>query len=128
MRRIAASILATIPTIAGSLLVLIALQRALPGQEAGQPQVVATPETDDADVAPVKPRPPAPKLPEPKDAQRLSPDFDVWIDSKQKAVLVDGQISLREGMLEMLPVREIPRNMNRSSRQTQRRSSCMRRC
>jgi hypothetical protein len=101
MRRIAASFLTTIPTIAGSLLVLIAMQRALPGQEAGQPQVAATPETDEAGVAPAKPRPPAPKLPEPKDAQRLSPDFDVWIDSKQKAVLVDGQISLREGMLEM---------------------------
>jgi hypothetical protein len=44
---------------------------------------------------------PAPKLPEPKQAQRLSPEFDVWIDPQEKAVLVDGQISLREGMLEM---------------------------
>jgi hypothetical protein len=42
-----------------------------------------------------------PKLPAPKDAQRLSPDYDVWIDPQEKAVLVDGQISLREGMLEM---------------------------
>jgi hypothetical protein len=42
-----------------------------------------------------------PKLPEPKGAKRLSPDYDAWIDPKQKAVLVDGQISLREGMLEM---------------------------
>ena len=47
-------------------------------------------------------RPASPqKLPEPKGAQRLSPDYDVWIDPKEKAVLIDGQISLREGMLEM---------------------------
>jgi hypothetical protein len=41
------------------------------------------------------------KLPEPKGAQRLSPEYDVWIDPKEKAVLIDGQISLREGLLEM---------------------------
>jgi hypothetical protein len=41
------------------------------------------------------------KLPEPKGAKRLSPQYDIWIDPKEKAVLVDGQISLREGMLEM---------------------------
>jgi hypothetical protein len=44
---------------------------------------------------------PAAKLPEPKGAKRLSPDYDVWLDPKQKAVIVDGQVSLREGMLEM---------------------------
>jgi hypothetical protein len=42
-----------------------------------------------------------PKLPPPPGATPLSPDFDVWIDPKQKAVIVDGQISLREGLLEM---------------------------
>ena len=41
------------------------------------------------------------KLPEPKGAQRLSPGYDAWIDPKEKVVLVDGQVSLREGMLEM---------------------------
>jgi hypothetical protein len=50
--------------------------------------------------AAAKPSPP-PKLPEPKGAKRLSPDYDVWLDPKEKAVLVDGQVSLREGMLEM---------------------------
>lgn len=50
----------------------------------------------------VKKQVPAPKLPEPKGAKRLSPDFDVWIDPTRKAVIVDGQICLREGMLEML--------------------------
>jgi hypothetical protein len=46
-------------------------------------------------------KPPVVKLPEPKGAKRLAPEYDVWIDPKRKAVLVDGQISLREGMLEM---------------------------
>jgi hypothetical protein len=53
-----------------------------------------------AAAAPSKPAPPT-KLPEPKGAKRLSPDYDAWIDPKQEAVIVDGEISLREGMLEM---------------------------
>ncbi len=43
----------------------------------------------------------APKLPPPKDAKRLSPDFDVWLDMPGKAVIVDGEVCLRHGMLEM---------------------------
>ena len=43
----------------------------------------------------------APKLPPPQRATRLSPKYDVWLDAKRGAVLVDGQISLRRGMLEM---------------------------
>jgi hypothetical protein len=43
-----------------------------------------------------------PALPEPKGAQRLSPDYPVWLDPNEKAVLVDGQIALREGMLDLL--------------------------
>ncbi len=42
-----------------------------------------------------------PKLPEPAEATRLSPKYDVWLDAKRGAVLVDGQVSLRRGMLEM---------------------------
>jgi hypothetical protein len=42
-----------------------------------------------------------PKLPEPVGATRLSPKYDVWLDAKRGAVLVDGQVSLRRGMLEM---------------------------
>jgi len=44
---------------------------------------------------------PAYKLPEPKGAKRLSREYDVWVDPKAKVVIVDGQVSLREGMLEM---------------------------
>jgi hypothetical protein len=47
--------------------------------------------------APVAP----PKLPAPEGAIRLSPKYDVWLDAKRGVVLVDGQISLRRGMLEM---------------------------
>jgi len=65
----------------------------------------ATPASDvsgDATAAaePAKPAEP-PKLPEPKGARRLSPEYDVWVDPKAKTVIVDGLISLREGMLEM---------------------------
>lgn len=49
------------------------------------------------DLTPVK----LPKLPEPKGATRLSPKYDVWLDAARGAVLVDGQVSLRRGMLEM---------------------------
>jgi hypothetical protein len=55
---------------------------------------------DDVAIERRQPTPP-PKLPPPPDAQRLDPDFEVWIDPKAGVVIVDGQISLREGMLEM---------------------------
>ena len=52
--------------------------------------------------SPQKRTPPAPpKLPEPKGAKRLDPVYPVWVDTDEKVVLVDGQVSLREGMLEM---------------------------
>ena len=43
----------------------------------------------------------APKLPEPEGATRLAPKFDVWIDANRGVVIVDGQVCLRRGMLEM---------------------------
>ena len=47
-------------------------------------------------------KPPAqPSLPPPAGAKRLSPRYPIWLDAKEKAVIVDGQISLRQGMLEM---------------------------
>ena len=54
------------------------------------------------EVAEAEPAPaPPPKLPEPEGAVRMSPEYDVWIDTKRGVVLVDGQVSLRRGMLEM---------------------------
>lgn len=44
---------------------------------------------------------PPPKLPAPAGASKLSPDYDVWLDAKRGVVLIDGQVSLRRGMLEM---------------------------
>lgn len=52
------------------------------------------------DTAVKKPAP-LPKLPAPEGATRLSPNYDVWIDAKRGVVIVDGQVSLRRGMLEM---------------------------
>jgi hypothetical protein len=58
--------------------------------------------TNPTTSTPQKRTPPSPpRLPEPKDAQRLDPVLPVWLDMNEKAVLVDGQICLREGMLEM---------------------------
>jgi hypothetical protein len=68
----------------------------------GQGMIKASGEATDVVVETERPRPtPPPKLPPPEGARRLHPDFDVWLDEKDRVVLVDGNISLREGMLEM---------------------------
>jgi hypothetical protein len=49
-----------------------------------------------------RPRPlPPPKFPPPTGAKRLAPDADAWLDAEHGTVIVDGNIALREGMLEM---------------------------
>lgn len=42
-----------------------------------------------------------PALGDPKGLTRVTKDYDIWIDEKRKAVVVDGEICLREGQLEM---------------------------
>src|SRR5436190_13705635 len=42
-----------------------------------------------------------PALGDPKGLTRVTKDYDIWIDEKRKAVIVDGQVCLREGQLEM---------------------------
>src|SRR6476620_10373920 len=54
-----------------------------------------------SDALPGKKAPAPPKLPEPKGAKRLAKDYPIWIDPKERAVIVEGQVALREGMLEM---------------------------
>lgn len=54
-----------------------------------------------SDASPGKTPPAPPKLPEPKGARPLSKDYPIWIDPKEKSVIVEGQVALREGMLEM---------------------------
>lgn len=42
----------------------------------------------------------SPALGDPK-LTRVTKDYDIWIDEKRKAVIVDGEVCLREGQLEM---------------------------
>ena len=89
----------------GSLLAMsLMLAPPLPAQQAvprgdATPGAKASPKST-PDSATAKPAAP-PALPEPAGARRLSPKYPIWVDPKEKAVLVDGQICLREGMLEM---------------------------
>ena len=46
---------------------------------------------------------------------KLFPASEVWLNKKRKAVVVDGQICLREGLLEMFACPRAPKSMNRSS-------------
>lgn len=70
-------------------------------QERTTDDVEARPNNATTAASGVATTPSPPKLPEPKGAKRLSPQYDIWIDPKENAVFIDGQISLREGMLEM---------------------------
>lgn len=45
--------------------------------------------------------PPLPRLPEPKGLKAMPKPHLVWIDTKKKQVVVDGYVSLDEGLLEM---------------------------
>lgn len=54
-----------------------------------------------ADAGPGKTPPAPPNLPLPKDARQLSKTYPIWIAKSENAVIVGGQIALREGMLEM---------------------------
>ncbi len=45
--------------------------------------------------------PKAPVEPTPEGRVKLFPKSDVWLDKNRKAVVVDGQVCLREGQLEM---------------------------
>ena len=43
----------------------------------------------------------APTLGDPPGAKRLSETHDIWIDTKRKQVIIDGEVCLRNGQLEM---------------------------
>jgi hypothetical protein len=93
--------IATIGSFAALLLMFtppLPAQQAVPRGDA-TPGAKASPKST-PDSAATKPAAP-PALPEPAGARRLSPKYPIWIDPKEKAVIVDGQICLREGMLEM---------------------------
>jgi hypothetical protein len=44
---------------------------------------------------------PASKSPDPPGTRRLALEYDAWIDTKNKRVIVDGVVCLRQGQLEM---------------------------
>ncbi|MEN1679847.1 MAG: YdjY domain-containing protein [Planctomycetota bacterium] len=51
----------------------------------------------ESDSTPKLPKP----LPAPKRATPLSPDHDIWIDVDNGELIIDGNVSLRQGVLEM---------------------------
>lgn len=73
-------------------------QQSVPKSEATPGAKVTPKSTSDSTASKV---PTEPALPVPAGAKKLSPTYSIWLDPREKAVLVDGQICLREGMLEM---------------------------
>jgi hypothetical protein len=59
-----------------------------------------------ADKASEKPAEPVKEAPKPDNTglKKITKDHDVYLDLKRKAVVVDGQVCLREGVLEMFAV------------------------
>ncbi len=57
---------------------------------------------DAAEVEPAKTEVPKKLSKDPPGMKRLQPDADVWIDPKNKRVVMDGVVCLRAGTLEML--------------------------
>lgn len=64
------------------------------GKAAGSESAKATPSSE---TSPKE----APDLEPPQGAKRLSPKYKIWIDTKKKQVLIDGEVCLRKGPLEM---------------------------
>jgi len=71
-------------------------QQAVPAGETTR----TAPKAADDDSQPVKGSS-RPSLPAPLGAKRLDPHYPVWVDTKEKAVIADGQVCLQKGMLEM---------------------------
>lgn len=63
-------------------------------------------EADPKAKATEKPAEPVKEVPKPDntDLKKITKDHDVYLDLKRKAVVVDGQVCLREGVLEMFAV------------------------
>ena len=76
-----------------SLFLIVATQANAQFGGGGAPRT--TPAEDEKVVEP-------PKLPDPPGATKLPKPDEVWIDKKNRRVIVDGYVSLREGFLEML--------------------------
>ena len=67
-----------------------------------EPQALETPLIDDTPKAEVPAEAPTKKLSkDPPGMKRLDPEYNAWIDAKHKRVVVDGEVALTEGPLEM---------------------------
>ncbi len=67
-----------------------------------QPEQTSTSETESVETEESpQPLPEPPRLPPPENAKAMPEPNRVWVDSERGVVLVDGYVSLREGMLEM---------------------------
>lgn len=99
----------------GTLFILLSTNSALAQKEtqasAPAPSASASASSDDdlndtqalsAYIDPKTGEPRPPKIPAPEGAKALPKPDVVWVDTKQKIVYVDGYVSLRKGMLEML--------------------------
>jgi hypothetical protein len=71
------------------------------GQQAGPPAAQTPPAASAATEGQPEKSPPERGLPAPEGLVRLIPDKPIWLDVKQKQVIVDGEVCLREGQLEM---------------------------
>ena len=82
-------------TIGGGWAVAISLAMAACGQE-------PKPAADSPEKPPAAEDPPKPgDEPTPEGLVKLSKTHPLWLDTKRKAVVIDGQVCLREGQLEM---------------------------
>lgn len=76
--------------------VALGLVYTLPAEETN-PQAKPAPPANEKPAAEKS----APGKPDASGLVKLSKDHDIWLDMKRKAVVVDGEVCLREGQLEM---------------------------
>lgn len=88
-------IITAVLCLCGSAAFLVAQDKVTKKDSPGTPnkESAATAKKDEPKLP--EPFAPPPKLP------RLAKDFDIWLDSERKVVIVDGKVVLREGQLEM---------------------------
>jgi hypothetical protein len=79
----------------GCVLAILAIDSSLRAQE--DKPATEKPATE----KPTAERPVVPDDPQPAELVRLSKTGEIWLDTKRKAVVIDGQVCLREGNLEM---------------------------
>ncbi len=88
----------------GALIASLAVATHLLAQDDKPPSTPAAPKPAVEQPAVEKPAADSPVIPDdpqPAELVRLSKTGEIWLDKKRKAVVIDGQVCLREGNLEM---------------------------